>query len=179
MLSQQKADGDLLGLFGRVIAMVLLIILLGVLSFRYLGSMNNIAAQALWIDHSRFLNVLIMIKAKWLAQGKPKEMRLDWDTGGIISNNDQPTKPQGIKLVKMSSGGWPLPNKLDSAGCKQLWYQLLGVDAASQDIVSLLDPNGLICNYTVNDSLSLSYQLVSGRVVFVANDDKNTNGVAL
>ncbi len=162
MLSQQKADGELIGLFGKMTAIVLLIILLGVSGFKYLGSVNNIAAQSLWIDHTRFLNVLIMIKAQWLAQGRPKEMRLDWDTG-----SDQPIEQEEIKLIKMSAGGWPLPNKLDSSGCEQLWYQLLGADTESQEMVSLLGQKGESCSYIVNSLDGFSYQLTSGRVIFV------------
>ncbi|MPY25884.1 hypothetical protein FM037_01880 [Shewanella psychropiezotolerans] len=170
MLSQQKADGELLELYGKMIAIVLLLALLGVLGFRYFGSVNNIAAQGLRIDHTRFLNVLGMIKAQWLAQGRPKEMRLDWDTGSVISVNNQVTELEEMNLVKMSSGGWPLPNKLDSAGCEQLWYRLLGLDTASQQVVSSLSQGGDVCSYVANNLDRLGYQLTTGRVIFLTND---------
>ena len=171
MLSQQKADGELLELYGKMIAIVLLLALLGVLGFRYFGSVNHIAAQGLRIDHTRLLNVLGMIKGQWLAQGRPKEMRLDWDTGISISADKKSTQiTSDMNFVKMSSGGWPLPNKLDSAGCEQLWYQLLGLDTASQQVVSVLGQEGDVCSYVANDFDRLGYQLTTGRVIFLTND---------
>ncbi|SQH74911.1 conserved protein of unknown function [Shewanella benthica] len=171
MLSQQKADGELLELYGKMIAIALLLALLGVLGFRYFGSVNHLAAQGLRIDHTRLLNVLGMIKAQWLAQGRPKEMRLDWDTGISISADKHSTQiTADMNFVKMSSGGWPLPNKLDSAGCEQLWYRLLGLDTASQQVVSVFGQGGDVCSYVANNFDRLGYQLTSGRVIFLTND---------
>ncbi|BAJ00263.1 hypothetical protein [Shewanella violacea] len=171
MLSQQKADGELLGLFSKMIAIVLLLALLAILGFRYFGSVNNIAAQGLRVDHTRLLNVLGMIKGKWLAQGRPKQMMLDWDTGFSISADSQSSQTiSAMNLVKMSSGGWPLPNKRDSTGCEQLWYKLLGPDTMSQQFVSSISPGGNVCNYIVIDSGRMSYQLATGYVNFLTND---------
>ena len=173
MLSQQKADGELLELYGKMIAIVLLLALLSVLGFRYFGSVNHISAQGLRIDHTRLINVLGMIKAQWLAQGRPKEMRLDWDTG--VSNSADRSFTQNtsdINFVKMSSGGWPLPNKLDSAGCEQLWYQLLGLDTSSQQIVSLFAREGDVCSYVASNFDRVGYRLASGRVNFLTYDEE-------
>ncbi len=161
MLSQQQADGELLQVFGKVVAIVLLLTLLGVLGFRYFGSVNNISAQGLRVDHTRLLNVLGMVKAQWLAKGRPNEMKLTWDSTG--------TK-YADSFVKMSSGGWPLPNNLDSSGCEQLWYQLLGLDTLSQQLVSEIGAKREVCSYIANNSDRVGYQLTSGRVIFLTND---------
>lgn len=161
MQSQQQADGELLQVFGKVVAIVLLLTLLSVLGFRYFGSVNNISAQGLRVDHTRLLNVLGMVKAQWLAQGRPSEMHLSWDSAGT---------EYATSIVKMSSGGWPLPNQANSSGCEQLWYQLLGHDTLSQQLVSKMSAEGDVCSYIANNSDRLGYQLISGHVIFLTND---------
>lgn len=87
MLSQQKADGEILALFGKVISIVLLLSLLSILGYKYFGAVSNIGSQGLKVDHHRLLNVLGMVKAQWLAKGRPSEMRLDWDMGGEYASS--------------------------------------------------------------------------------------------
>lgn len=161
MKSQQKADGELLQVFGKVVAIVLLLTLLSVLGFRYFGSVSNISSQGLRVDHNRLLNVLGMVKAQWLAQGRPTEMKLTWASTGT---------EYAESYVKMSAGGWPLPNNRDASGCEQLWYQLLGKDTLSQQFVSEIDAKRDVCNYIANNSDRVGYQLTSGRVIFLTND---------
>jgi len=168
MQSQQQADGELLQMFGKVIAIVLLLTLLGILGFRYFGSVDRLSAQGLRVDHTKMLNVLAMIKAQWLAKGRPPELRLEWDTGGIQDRD--PLDNDGQNFVKMSHGGWPLPDTADSKGCRQLWHQLLGREPVEPLMVSQLGPEGDVCRYITNNSDRLTYQLTTGRVIFLTKE---------
>ncbi|RTR40466.1 hypothetical protein EKG38_00660 [Shewanella canadensis] len=168
MQSQQQADGELLQMFGKVIAIVLLLTLLSILGFRYFASVDKISAQGLRVDHTKMLNVLAMVKAQWLAKGRPSEMRLEWDTSGFQER--EPFEAAGQNLVKMSHGGWPLPDVADSVGCKQLWRQLLGRGPVEQQVVTQLNSEGDVCSYIANNSERLSYQLTTGRVIFLTEE---------
>ncbi|ABV35161.1 conserved hypothetical protein [Shewanella sediminis HAW-EB3] len=173
MQSQQQADGELVQMFGKVIAIVLLLTLLSILGFRYFASVDKISAQGLRLDHSKLLNVLAMVKGQWLAKGRPSEMRLEWDTSGF--QDSEPFIIEGENseehtLVKMSHGGWPLLDTADSVGCKQLWRQLLGRELVEQQVVTQLNPEGDVCSYIANNSDRLSYQLSTGRVVFLTKE---------
>lgn len=168
MQSQQQADGELVQMFGKVIAIVLLLTLLSILGFRYFGSVDKISAQGLRVDHTKMLNILAMVKAQWLAKGRPSEMKLEWDTLGF--GERESLDIAGKNLVKMSHGGWPIPDVADSVGCKQLWRQLLGRGPVEQQIVTQLNSEGDVCSYIANNSDRLSYQLTTGRVIFLTNE---------
>ncbi|WP_394147706.1 hypothetical protein [Shewanella atlantica] len=168
MQSQQQADGELLQMFGKVIAIVLLLTLLGILGVRYFSSVDKLGAQGLRVDHNKMLNVLAMVKAQWLAKGRPAEMRLEWDD--LAFDRQESVEPAGQTLVKMSPGGWPIPDTDDLAGCKQLWRQLLGREPGTQQVVTELGPGGDVCSFIANNSDRLSYQLSTGRVIFLTNE---------
>ncbi len=173
MQSQQQADGELVQMFGKVIAIVLLLTLLSILGFRYFGSVDKITAQGLRIDHTKMLNVLAMVKAQWLSKGRPSEMRLEWDASGFQERepfNIEGENSEGRNLVKMSHGGWPLPDTADSMGCKQLWHQLLGLAPGKQQIVTQLSSEGDVCSFVAKNADRLSYQLTTGRVIFLTNE---------
>ncbi|RTR31241.1 hypothetical protein [Shewanella atlantica] len=173
MQSQQQADGELLQMFGKVIAIVLLLTLLSILGFRYFGSVDKISAQGLRVDHTKMLNILAMVKAQWLAKGRPPEMKLEWDTlgfGELEPLDIEGQTSEGNNLVKMSHGGWPLPDVADSVGCKLLWRQLLGRGPVEQHIVTQLNSEGDVCSYIANNSDRLSYQLTTGRVIFLTKE---------
>lgn len=55
-------------------------------------------------------------------------------------------------------------------GCKQLWGQLLGRETVKQHIVTTFDSSRDVCDYFDNNSEQLSYQLSSGRVIFLTKD---------
>lgn len=168
MQSQQQADGELVQMFGKVIAIVLLLTLLSILGFRYFGSVDKISAQGLRVDHTKMLNVLAMVKAQWLAKGRPSEMRLEWDGLDFATQEKHVSVDQN--LVKMSHGGWPLPDTADSMGCKQLWHQLLGLAPGKQQIVTQLSSEGDVCSFVAKNADRLSYQLTTGRVIFLTNE---------
>ncbi len=168
MLSQQQADGELLQMLGKVIAIVLLLTLLSILGFRYFGSVDKLSAQGLRVDHTKMLNVLAMIKAQWLSKGRPPEMKLEWDTSGF--QDSEPFEIEGYTIVKMSRGGWPLPEAENSMGCKQLWHQLLGREPHKQQIVTRLGSEGDVCSYVATNSDRLSYHLTTGRVIFLTKE---------
>ena len=171
MLSQQKADGDLLKLFGNMVAILLLLSVLGVLGTRYFSTLDNISAQGLRLEHSRLLNVLNMIKAQWLAEGRPKQMMLDWDAyvsihGGTSANQEASDR----HLVNINESGWPMPDKLNSAGCERLWYHLLGTKPEAQQILSSVGREGATCDYFARNNDHIRYHLTSGRVILLTNE---------
>lgn len=114
--------------YAKLVALILLLIVLAILGFRYLGSVQQVSAQGLVVEHTRLLNVLGMIKAQWLAKGRPEMMRLDWQFTDVTDGQDQ-------QLVKINRGGWPTVNNVNESSCEQLWQQLLGGDTHSQQIV--------------------------------------------
>ncbi|WP_394203809.1 hypothetical protein [Shewanella waksmanii] len=164
MQQQQKADGELMQVYAKLVALILLLVVLAVLGFRYLGSVGQVSAQGLVVEHTRLLNVLGMIKAQWLAKGRPEYMRLDWQFDDVSEGKDQ-------QLVKISRGGWPIVNGVNELACEQLWYQLLGGHTATQQIVIEVSPGRDVCSYIANNSDRISYQLTSGRVIFLTNQE--------
>ncbi|MBW8182827.1 hypothetical protein [Shewanella nanhaiensis] len=168
MLSQQKADGELLQVLGKVVSLLLILVLLATLAFKYFSSLETVGVQRLKADHTKLINVLGMVKAQWFAQGRPDLMPLDWNSFGIYGQNL--TKESELVLIKMSKGGWPLPEQRDKVGCKQLWGQLLGRETERQHIVTSFDSSRDVCNYFDNNSERLSYHLSSGRVIFLTKD---------
>jgi len=168
MQSQQQADSELLQMFGKVAAIVLLLTLLSILGVRYFGSVDKISAQGLRVDHTKMLNILAMVKTQWLVRGRPTEMKLEWDGLDFATQKQQVSVVQN--LVKMSAGGWPLPGTADSKGCKQLWRQLLGRKPIEQQLVTQLSAEGDVCSFVANNSDRLSYQLTTGRVIFLTKE---------
>ena len=168
MLSQQKAEGELLQILGRVVSMLLIFALLAVLGFRYFSSVDKIGAQTLKVDQTKLINVLAMVKAQWFAQGRPDWLPLDWHYNGINGENSK--QKMDIMLIRMSKGGWPLPNQRDKRGCEQLWIHLLGRDAEQQHIVTDFDGSRDVCKYFGGDSEFLGYSLRSGRVNILTKD---------
>ncbi|QLE87085.1 hypothetical protein FLM48_19610 [Shewanella sp. Scap07] len=164
MQQQQKADGELMQVYAKLVALILLLIVLAILGFRYLGSVQQVSAQGLVVEHTRLLNVLGMIKAQWLAKGRPEMMRLDWQFTDVTDGQDQ-------QLVKINRGGWPTVNNVNESSCEQLWQQLLGGDTHSQQIVIEVGPKRDVCSYIANNNDRISYQLTSGRVIFLTNEE--------
>lgn len=168
MLSQQKADGELLQVLGKVVSILLILALLAILSFRYFSSVDKIGAQTLKVDHTKLINVLAMVKAQWLAQGRPDLLPLDWNS--FDTNDKNKDKAPELVLIKMSKGGWPLPNQRDMEGCKQLWWMLLGIETEKYQVVTAFDGQGDVCSYTAADLSGLGYELNSGRVMILIKD---------
>ncbi|MEC4725445.1 hypothetical protein HWQ46_07785 [Shewanella sp. D64] len=168
MLNQQKADGELLQVFGKVVSMLLILALLAILGFKYFDSVDNIGAQSLKRDHTKLINILAMVKAQWFAQGRPESMPLDWNS---FNTNDQSQhKERVLVLIKMSKGGWPLLDQGDMDGCKQLWGLLLGRETERQQIVTIFDPQRDVCSYIDGSFGELRYDLRSGRVKVLLKD---------
>jgi hypothetical protein len=168
MQNQQKADGELLHVFGKVVSILLILALLTILGFKYFSSVDNVGAQSFKREHTKLINMLAMVKAQWFTQGRPDLMPLDWNSfdGNAPNKHEQPE----LALIKMSKGGWPLPNQRDMVGCEQLWSQLLGRETEKQHVVTAFDVSGNVCSYIDNNSAQLRYNLETGRVKFLTKD---------
>ncbi|KVX00041.1 hypothetical protein [Shewanella frigidimarina] len=191
MLSQQKADGDLLKVYGRVIAIVVVLTLLAIFCGRYINTTSNIGGRGLEFEHNRFLNVLAMVRSQWLASGRPHKMQLSWhhmvsnSTSSKVSNDGTTSKdvPNEIDAINtdvdligtdnwilMSDQGWPTINTNDVQGCEQLWGHLLATNVQELNIAVDYQPDENICRYYSGNETSLSYQLQTGRVIFLMSD---------
>lgn len=182
MLKQQKADDDLLRIYGRIIAISIFLLVLAILGGKYFNVMPDIAGKSLALEHTRFLNMTTMIKSQWLSSGRPKQLLLNWqsmapkatDNKGNIESAKvaQQSAADGVdnKLVatdnwiSLSNKGWPVIDSLDIPGCKRLWYQLLATQLT--DIEVSYDADEKICRYTTEDLANISYQFTSGQVLF-------------
>lgn len=162
MLSQQKADGELLTLFRKIFALVILLLVLAYFAFSHFGGINQVGQQSIQVEHNRLLNILGVIRSQWLIKGKPERLQLDWH-----SNFEGGT--ESISYVSMAAGGWPIPDETSVAGCRDLIEQLLGASYVRQ-IVTKFNSNTGVCRYIGVSGGSISYQTTSGRVIFLTWD---------
>ncbi|MCL1139312.1 hypothetical protein [Shewanella pneumatophori] len=162
MLSQQKSDRELLSLSGRVFSIIILLLILSYLAFSHFDSIKLLGNSNIQTVHNRLLNVLAGVKSQWLIRGQPQQLKLDWRT-------DLNQESLQVSYVLMSTGGWPVPNETNVAGCRQLIGSLLG-DSYGQHFVTEHDINTETCRYIGVDGGSISYQLNSGRVIFLTGD---------
>ena len=159
VLSQQKADIELLTLFGKIFSLVILLLVLSCLAFNYFGGIKQAGQQHIKVDHNRLLNTLGVIRSQWLIRGKPAQLKLDWR-----SELDGDIESTGF--VSMAEGGWPLPNETTVTGCRDLIDELLGT-GYSQQIVTKFNSSSGVCRYIGESGGSISYQIDSGRVIFL------------
>lgn len=122
MRSQQKAESNLLNLYGRMIALIVVLTMMAIIGIKYFSTMPQLAARGLELEHTRFLNIVAMVRSQWLSLGKPSQMNLDWE---IFDNQNQQLKPS---VVKMNTLGWPQPQQRNNQGCQALWQQLMGTE---------------------------------------------------
>lgn len=148
--------------YRRMVSVTVILLLLGILGSKYFDVLPSMAAKGLEIEHPRLLNVLAMVRAQWLGVNRPQVLHLDW----FAINNE--AKPTSKIVITMSTGGWPLPDSHDNAGCQRLWWQLLGSDLATDELMAIYVDDANACKYqSVNGSLIL-YDLDSGTVSFLA-----------
>ncbi|MDR8522156.1 hypothetical protein [Shewanella fidelis] len=159
MLSQQKSDRELLSLSGKVFSIIILLLVLSYLAFSHFDGIKLLGNSNIQNVHNKMLNVLAGVKSQWLIRGQPTQLKLDWRT-------DLNQDTIQVSYVLMSKGGWPVPNETNVAGCRQLIGSLLG-DSYTQHFVTELDINTETCRYIGVDGGSISYQLNSGRVIFL------------
>ena len=192
MLSQQKADDDLLSVYGKIVAIVVLLVVLAILGARYINTAPNLTSQGLAFEHNRLLNVLAMVRSQWLTSGRPKKMLLSWydvapnvlnDTKGNAgvesSKTGQPsafgqldsTEADLIgtnNWIQISPKGWPIVDTYDEKGCNQLWQQLLATSTTELSLTVVYQKTEQVCRYVSPNQSSLSYQLQTGRVIFLS-----------
>nr|WP_283102797.1 hypothetical protein [Shewanella abyssi] len=148
-------------LLKRVFALVILSLVLSYLAFNYFDSVNKVGKQSMQVEHNRLLNVLGVIRSQWLIQGKPDRLQLDW-------RSDLTDSVETISYVSMAAGGWPIPDETTVAGCRALVEELLGVSYAQQ-VVTKFNFNTGVCRYIGISGGSISYQIGSGRVIFLTD----------
>ncbi|QIR13366.1 hypothetical protein [Shewanella aestuarii] len=200
MLRQQKADDDLLKVYGRILALVVLLLVLGVLGFRHFNTVPTLVGQSFAMEHNRLLNILAMVKSQWLSTGRPDKILLNWQSmaPNVLKTLDEDIKANkksnvgesdtnnAVNLsrdfdsqlatgnwISLSKQGWPVLETLDVKGCERLWYQLL-VSPLKQVNVSY-DAEIGVCRFIAPDSTTISYQTTSGRVIFLANTHNLSN----
>ncbi|MGS0674976.1 hypothetical protein [Shewanella sp. 0m-4] len=163
MLSQQKAEAELITIYGKVIALIILLIILFFLGFHYFGGIKQLSQPSIRVEHTRLLNVMAVARSQWLMRSKPDVLLLDWysDSEDRVSSTGQ---------VRMAAGGWPILNETSVAGCQQLLSELLGQGYVQQiDTEFNLDTG--VCRYIGESGDSISYQTSSGRVIFLTRAD--------
>lgn len=158
MPNQHQAEEDLLRTFAKLAALVILLIVLAVLGVRYFSAVDQVSARGLQLEHHRLLNVLAMVRSKWLSLGRPEQMWLDWQT--------QDQSPP-LSQLTMNQAGWPQAPSRDDSGCAALWQQLLGGVPDKAVIQAQFIQQDQSCRYFSSSGESLNYQLESGRVIFL------------
>ena len=159
MLQQQKAEGDLLTVYARLIAIVLVFVLMAILGGRYFYAAPDLVKRNLQLEHDRMVNMLVMVRSQWLSLGKPTEMKLDWETLGQYQQ-------QAITMY-ISSKGMPLPNTRDSQGCQQLWNALLGSDISIKGINVDYSNKDDACVFFASDKEQIIYSMLTGKVSYL------------
>lgn len=162
MQSQQQADSELIQVYGKIVAIAVMLLILAVLGFRFVGSVDKVSAQGLKIEHARLLNVLAMVRSQWMTQGRPKQMMLDWSTTLTRGDGEQ-------NVVLIDNQGWPTLAKVSESSCNKLWWQLLGTKNNIAQVVTSQEESGDICSFIASNGDRLSYQLNTGRVIFLTD----------
>lgn len=54
MRSQQKAESNLLNLYGRMIALIVVLTMMAIIGIKYFSTMPQLAARGLELEHTRF-----------------------------------------------------------------------------------------------------------------------------
>ncbi|WP_039034082.1 hypothetical protein [Shewanella sp. ECSMB14102] len=161
MPSQHQAEEDLLRTFASLAALLILLIILAVLGMRYFSAVDKVSARGLQLEHHRLLNVLAMVRSQWLRLGRPEQMQLDWHT---LDHEVQPSP------LAMNQAGWPQAPSRNDKGCEVLWQQLLGGLPDKAVIQAQFINRDQSCRYLSPAGDSLSYQLDTGRVIFLTSN---------
>lgn len=170
MRKQQKSENDLLKTYARIITLTLVLVVMAVIGTKHFSSVDSISTKSLELEHSRMLYVLAMVKSQWLNQGRPDSLKLNWEDITVGSGNKQlETDSLGTSsnIIKMSKQGWPQLNEPSSKGCKELWQQLMASDLHDLKAAVSYQNETEICRFSTEQSGSISYQGISGRVIFI------------
>ncbi|MGZ9899629.1 hypothetical protein [Shewanella gaetbuli] len=195
MLKQHKAEDDLIKVYGRLIAIGVLLLILTILGFKHFNQMPDMASKSLAIEHNRLLHIMAMIKSQWLSRGRPEQLLLSWESMAPNMHVETVMQQNTVNMAKnvknqaavsadvnvtdtgnwitLSKQGWPLLASLDEHGCQLLWYQLLATPL--DNITVSFDSDEHICRFVAKDSASLAYQVNSGRVLFMSTIDTKVN----
>lgn len=164
MRSQQQAEGHLLRLYGRMVALCLILAVMAVVGLRYFSTVPDMGSRHLEIEHTRLLTILAMVRSQWLSLGKPMQLQLNWQITGLQQQHES-------SHVLMNSQGVPQPSSLTNRGCRQLWLQLMGEKRDSDTFTATYFAKENSCHFTTHDSEhqadSLAYLLDDGRVTLL------------
>ncbi|MBR9729063.1 hypothetical protein ACFOD0_15715 [Shewanella intestini] len=182
MIKQYDAEQGIIKVYVRIISVSILLIVLGVLSYRHFNTLPNFVSQSLAIEHKRLLNILAMVRSQWLSKGRPNTLLLNWDTlasnmlddnkgANALSGNNRNGTQSEIRLVgengnriRLSKQGWPLLESNDKTGCYRLWHQLLA--SRTDELTVTYNDKNQVCHYQSANFDSVSYQALSGRVIY-------------
>ncbi|WP_338591498.1 hypothetical protein VXM60_02780 [Shewanella khirikhana] len=159
MQPQREVEGELIGTYRQLLAVIVLMLLLAIVGLRYFGSLDSMASHGMTLEQSRWLNIVSMARSKWLGQGRGDTLKLEWEMLGR-------EKPADPVLVAMSTNGWPQPQTETAVGCLQLWQQLLGNDGKQLVDVGF-DYQARACDYFGEAGSQLTYTLDTGKVTLV------------
>ncbi|WP_372871521.1 hypothetical protein [Shewanella sp.] len=162
MPSQRDVESDLIGTYRLLLAVIVLMLLLAIVGFRYFGSLDSIASNRMALEQTRWLNIVSMARSKWLGQGRGEVLKLEWEMLGRHS-------PAQAELVTMSNTGWPQPPAATDDGCLRLWQQLLGYEGLKPVVVFFNDKKST-CDYFGDAGSGLSYDPHTGKVTSVTAD---------
>lgn len=134
----------------RLLQNIVVVVIIGALTavlLRYWFQSDSAAWQQAEIDvaQQRFSQNVGLIRARWMAQGKPPSVVLQTTEGDAVS-------------LKVNSHGWPDV----SQGCDQLWLNLTG-QSLERGLVAERHNSG--CQYFTAGRLRLSYNERSGQTV--------------
>ncbi|QYJ75860.1 hypothetical protein [Shewanella sp. FJAT-52076] len=159
MLPQREAEGELIGIYRRMLAVIVMLLLLAVVGFRYFSGLESVASHSMVMEQGRLQNLVSMARSKWLGQGRGEILKLEWE----LLDRDTPAAPV---LIHMSAVGWPQPPQRDAIGCRALWQQLLGY--GTEDLIDVsFDTGSGSCQYLGEAHSLISYHLDTGKVTLV------------
>lgn len=162
MQRQQQAEHKLLRGYGCMVTLTLVLVIVAVIGIKYFSRLPPLSAGPLEQQHSRWVNVLTMVRAQWLSLGKPSQLQLTWQAFAHHPHH-QPS------VVTMNEFGWPAPPSPDGQGCQQLWQQLMGTELKVNALVAEYVAQDNSCHFHTQNGDGFSYQQDFGRVIFLAS----------
>ncbi|WP_290653857.1 hypothetical protein [Idiomarina sp.] len=134
----------------RLLQNIVVVMVIGILTavlLRYWFNSDSASWQQaeLSVAQQRFSQNVGLIRARWMAQGKPKSVLL-------TTTNDETV------AIKVNGHGWPDV----SEGCDALWFNLTG-QGLERGLVAVEENS--ICNYRLEGKTRFSYNARTGQTV--------------
>lgn len=134
----------------RLLQNIVVVLVIGALTavlLRYWFNSDSASWQQaeLSVAQQRFSQNVGLIRARWMAQGKPGSVML-------TTTNDETV------AIKVNAHGWPDV----SDGCDALWFNLTG-QRLERGLVAIKEKPG--CNYRLEGKTRFSYNARTGQTV--------------